>query len=223
MNQIIITCFLFSLLTSSANAQRISLEEKNFTPSLVRMQLQKVDGYPAIQVVKDSTVKAIDEPTFALLNNIAFHNGSIELKVLSRLLPTAGPNDRGFIGIAFRINETKTKFECIYIRPANGRSEEQVRRNHSTQYFSYPDYKFDRLRKESPEKYESYADIGLNEWITLKIVVKGSSARLFVNNREQPALIVNDLKHGADASGSIGLFVDMGTEGYFRDIKVIKE
>lgn len=223
MNRIIITCFLFSLITSSANAQRISLEEKNFTPSLVRMQLQKVDGYPAIQVVKDSTVKAIDEPTFALLNNIAFHNGSIELKVLSRLLPTAGPNDRGFIGIAFRINETKTKFECIYIRPANGRSEEQVRRNHSTQYFSYPDYKFDRLRKESPEKYESYADIGLNEWITLKIVVKGSSARLFVNNREQPALIVNDLKHGADASGSIGLFVDMGTEGYFRDIKVIKE
>jgi hypothetical protein len=223
MNRIIITFFLFSLVASSVNAQRVTLEEKKFTPSLVRMQLQKVDGHPAIRVVKDSTVKAIDEPTFALLNNIAFHNGSIELKVLSRLLPTAGPNDRGFIGIAFRINEANTKFECIYIRPANGRSEEQVRRNHSTQYFSYPDYKFDRLRKESPGKYESYADMGLNEWITLKIVVKGSSARLFVNNQQQPALIVNDLKHGADASGSIGLFVDVGTEGYFRDIKVIQE
>jgi hypothetical protein len=223
MNQIIITCFLFSFLASSANAQRIILEEKKFIPSLVYMQLQKVDGRHAIRVVKDSSVKAIDEPTFAILNNITFYNGSIELKVLSRLLPTAGPNDRGFIGIAFRINETKTKFECIYIRPANGRAEEQVRRNHSTQYFAYPDYKFDRLRKESPEKYESYADMGLNEWITLKIVVKGSSARLFVNNHQQPALIVNDLKHGADASGSIGLFVDVGTEGYFRDIKVTKE
>ena len=223
MNQIIITCFLFFLFASSANAQRIALEEKKFTPSLVNMQLQKVDGRHAIRVVKDSSIKAVDEPTFAVINNLDFSNGSIEMKVLSKLLPTAGPNDRGFIGIAFRINETKTKFECIYIRPANGRAEEQVRRNHSTQYFSYPDYKFDRLRKESPEKYESYADMGLNEWITLKIVVKGSSARLFVNNREQPALIVNDLKHGADASGSIGLFVDMGTEGYFRDIKVIKE
>mgnify|MGYP002783808809 CR=1 FL=1 len=223
MNQIIITCFLFFLFASSANAQRIILQEKNFTPSLVKMQFQKVNGFKSIQVVKDSNIKAVDEPTFAIINNLNFSNGSIEMKVLSKRLPTAGPNDRGFIGIAFRINETKTKFECIYIRPANGRAEEQVRRNHSTQYFSYPDYKFDRLRKESPEKYESYADMGLNEWITLKIVVKGSSARLFVNYNEHPALIVNDLKQGADASGSVGLFVDVGTEGYFRDIKVIKE
>ncbi|XVJ66511.1 MAG: DUF1080 domain-containing protein [Lacibacter sp.] len=223
MNRIIISFLFLFVLTSSAIAQKIRPDEKNFTASKVFMHIQPVHGYKTIQVVKDSSIKAVDEPTFAIINNLEFSNGSIEMKVLSKRLPTAGPNDRGFIGIAFRINETKTKFECIYIRPANGRAEEQVRRNHSTQYFSYPDYKFDRLRKESPEKYESYADIGLNEWITLKIVVKGNSARLFVNNREQPALIVNDLKHGADSSGSVGLFVDVGTEGYFRDIKVIKE
>ena len=223
MNQIIFTCFLLSFFTSSVTAQRIVLEEKNFKPSLVYIQIEKLHGHQAIRVVKDSTVKAVDEPTFVTINNIELKDGTIEMKVLSRLLPTASPNDRGFIGIAFRIHETNTKFECIYIRPANGRAEEQVRRNHSTQYFSYPDYKFDRLRKESPEKYESYADMGLDEWITLKIVVKGSSARLFINNQQQPSLMVNDLKHGSDTSGSIGLFVDVGTEGYFRDIKVIKD
>jgi len=62
-----------------------------------------------------------------------------------------------------------TKFECIYIRPTNGRSRDQVRKNHSIQYFSYPDYKFSRLRKEFPEKYESHADMGLNEWIKMKM------------------------------------------------------
>ena len=71
--------------------------------------------------------------------------------------------------------------------------------------------------------YESYADMGLNEWIKLKIIVKGNQAKLFLNNNKQPSLIVNDLKHGAEASGAIGFFVDVGTEGYFSDLNVIKQ
>ncbi|HLF35732.1 MAG TPA: hypothetical protein VI583_15925 [Cyclobacteriaceae bacterium] len=95
-----------------------------------------------------------------------------------------------------------------------------MRRNHSIQYFSFPDYKFPRLRKESPEKYESYADMGLNEWIKIKIVVYGTQAKLFLNDNKEPSLIVNDLKLGANHSGGIGLFVDIGTEGYFTNLKI---
>jgi hypothetical protein len=36
-------------------------------------------------------------------------------------------------------------------------------------------------------------------------------------------LIVNDLKHGADLSGAIGLWVEVGTEGYFADLKVYQK
>jgi hypothetical protein len=97
-----------------------------------------------------------------------------------------------------------------------------VRRNHSIQYFAYPDYKFQRLRKESPEKYESYADMTLNEWIKMKMVVKGSEAKLFLNDNKEPSLIVTDLKLGPDESGAIGLFVDIGTDGYFTDLKISK-
>src|SRR5678816_4251603 len=85
----------------------------------------------------------------------------------SNLLKTAPDFARGFIGIAFRINDSNTKYESFYIRPTNGRADDQVRRNHSVQYYSYPDYKFDRLRKESPERYESYADMALNQWLSL--------------------------------------------------------
>jgi len=145
------------------------------------------------------------------LKGIEFKNGTIEVRELSRLLSTAPPTARGFIGIAFRIKEDNSKFECIYIRPTNGRADDQVRRNHSIQYFSYPEYKFDRLRKESPEQFESYADMGLNEWIKMKIVVNGNKAQLFLNANQQPSLIVNDLKLGADLSGGIGLYVDNGT------------
>ena len=143
--------------------------------------------------------------------------------LLSRLLPTADANARGFIGLAFRINKDNSRFESIYIRPTNGRADDQLRRNHSTQYFSYPDYKFDRLRKEAEGKYESYADMGLNEWIKMKIVVKNAQAKLYLNDNPQPVLIVNDLKLGAANSGAIGLWVDTGTDAFFRDIKVVAE
>ena len=95
-----------------------------------------------------------------------------------------------------------------------------MRRNHAIQYYAYPDHKFDRLRKESPEKYESYADMEMNTWIRMRIEIKGEQAKLFLNNNKQPALIVNDLKHGAGLYGGIGLWVDVGTEGYFTDLKV---
>ena len=124
------------------------------------------------------------------------------------------------IGLAFRINDSNTKFESIYIRPTNGRADNQLRRNHSTQYFSYPDYSFDRLRKEAPGEYESYADMGLDEWITMKIVVKDAQAKLFLNNNKQPSLVVNDLKLGTGEAGAIGLWVDVGTEGFFTALKI---
>jgi len=141
---------------------------------------------------------------------------------LSRLLKNAPDFARGFIGVAFRINDSNTKYESFYIRPTNARAEDQVRRNHSVQYYSYPDYEFDRLRKESPERYESYADMELNKWIALRIEVKDAQAKLFIGNSQQAALVVNDLKLGAAVSGSIGLWVDIGTEGYFKDLKVGK-
>lgn len=187
------------------------------------MSVEQLMGKQVVRVIKDTNVKTFDQPTFVRIKGIEFKNGTIEIKVLSRLLPNAPAFARGFIGIAFRINANNTKFESLYIRPANGRADNQLQRNHSIQYFSYPYYDFDRLRKEVPGSYETYADMGLNEWIKMKIVVKGTHAKLFLNDNKQPSLIVNDLKHGADLAGAIGLWVDIGTEGFFSDIKIHKE
>jgi hypothetical protein len=181
---------------------------------------EKLAGKKVIKVIKDSAVTEFDEPTFVKIKGIDFKNGTIEVKVLSRLLKNAPEFARGFIGIAFRVNDSNTKYESIYIRPVNARVNDQVRRNHSVQYYAYPDHKFDRLRKESPEKYESYSDMEMNTWINMRIEVQGTQAKLFLNRNSQPSLVVNDLKHGADLSGGIGLWVDVGTEGYFTDMKI---
>lgn len=218
---IIITCFL--LHCPALNAQAVKFVKSNLQPVQVSMSIEKLKDKQVVRITKDTSVIAVDQPTFVRIKDIDFKNGTIEVKVLSRLLPNAPALARGFIGIAFRIAGDNTKFEGIYIRPTNGRADNQLQRNHSIQYFSYPDYDFERFRKEAPGVYEAYADMGLNEWIKLKIVVKGSNARLYLNGNSEPALIVNDLKHGADLSGAIGLWVDVGTEGFFSDVKIYKE
>lgn len=210
------SCFLF--------AQETVFEDYHLEPVLVNMSITNIDGRKAVRVSRDTATHGADRPTFVRLKNTDdFSNGTIEVMLLSRLLPTAEAYARGFIGLAFRINKDNSKFESIYIRPTNGRADDQLRRNHSTQYFSYPDYPFDRLRKEAEGKYESYADMGLNEWIKIKIVVKSAQAKLYLNDHQQPVLIVNDLKLGATGSGAVGLWVDGGTDAFFRDLKVVRE
>lgn len=70
------------------------------------------------------------------------------------------------------------RFENIYIRPAKGRADDQLRRNHSTQYVSFSDW--ERLRKESPGVYESYADMAAGEWTHLRLVAHQTTASLYV-------------------------------------------
>lgn len=202
--------------------EKISMELSGFMAVKSFIKNVDFDGETVLNVNKDPKVIEVDEPTYARLIDSDFHDGIIELKVLSRLLPDAPDYSRGFIGVAFRINEDDTKFEGIYIRPTNGRNENQNRRNNSTQYFSYPEYKFDLFRKISPGKYESYADMGLDEWIDFKIVVEGEHAKLFLNHSVQPVLVVNDMKHGPDARGALGLWVDIGADGYFKELKITK-
>lgn len=160
---------------------------------------------------------AANASSYATVKDLTFHNGAIEVNVAGKPAEGAGAGARGFIGIAFRMKGGK--YEYIYLRPTNGRADDQVRRNHSTQYSSHPDFDFARLRMESPEKYESYVDLETGAWTKYKIVVNGATARLYVHGADQPCLIVNDLKLG-DSEGGVALWVGPGTEGYFAGLSV---
>lgn len=222
---------LFSLFALVALGQDLTFKKQEFELNNVKASVVKLKGQKVLKMErdlealpfdKDNMVATVDEPTYAKLKGIDFENGIIEVKVLSSLLESAPDFARGFIGVAFHIDDSNTNFQSIYIRPTNGRAENQFRRNHTVQYFSYPDYKFDRLRKEFPETYETYADIGLDEWITLRIEINDRKATLYINDQKHPSFIVDEMK-GNTKSGSIGLWVDIGTEGYFKDLKIIKK
>lgn len=180
----------------------------------------RYQGRAAVRAVDRSGEQPLDP--LLLLPVDGFKDGVIEAEVAG--LPAAGAPEgaRGFIGIAFRIQQDPRRYEAFYIRPTNGRSDDQLRRNHSTQYIGMPEHTWDRLRKEQPGVYESYADMLPGDWIRLRIEVEGSRARLFVGGAGQPALIVNDLKLGGEAVGGVALWIGSGTEGYFSNVKVTK-
>jgi hypothetical protein len=153
------------------------------------------------------------------LKDIRFTDGEVEVELSGEPGPGAAAAARGFVGIAFRTQSRET-YECIYIRPTNGRAPDQVRRNHSIQYVSEPEWPWMRLRKEFPEKYESYADMQPGEFQRYRIVVEGASAKLYLNGAEQPNLIVNDLRLGVH-TGGIALWAGPGTVAHFANLKVV--
>jgi hypothetical protein len=185
------------------------------------VKLESVDylGKRAIKITEDGQVA--NGEAYAVVKDAVFHNGTIDVELAGR--PAAGANAaaRGFVGMAFRLQ--KGQFEYIYLRPTNGRADDQIRRNHSTQYSAHPDFSFAVARQQAPEKYESYVDLEPGAWTRYRITIEGTKARLYVNGTTQPCLIVNDLKLG-DSSGGVALWIGPGTEGYFMglDIKAAK-
>ena len=72
----------------------------------------KVDGKAALRITKDSVVVAFDEPTFSRIKGIEFENGTIDMRVLSRLLHDAPNFSRGFIGVTIS-SELQAKTEGL--------------------------------------------------------------------------------------------------------------
>lgn len=213
-------------------AQTLKYDGQEFELSAVKAEIVQLDGESVIKVERDLEIipfdvqkleSTVDEPTFVKLKDCDFENGVIEVKMLSRIQdPSPFNSAQGFIGVAFRINDDNSAFESIYLRPKVGRSDKQSARNHTVQYYAYPDFKFDRLRKEAPGMYETTAPIDINEWITMRIEVTGEKAYMYINNAKYSTFVVEKMK-GRTTRGSIGLWVDIGTIGYFKDLKVTKK
>ncbi len=194
--------------------------------SLNRLELHNVKGESvtyrgraAVRITDAATSDGDEVSRIAILRGTSFENGTIEVALTGDTAPDAAPNLRGFVGVAFRLAGSGSQYECTYLRPKNGRSEDQLQRNHSTQYISVPGFPWQMLRSEHPGEYESYVDLIPGEWTQVKIQVSGSKARFYVNGAAEPTLIVNDLKQ-KPLKGAIALWIGPGTIAHFADLKV---
>ena len=225
---ILIAVLALALSTGFTQNKTITIPLDNLNemdPRNVKMEQVTYKGRKALRASDAAAANVADGIQLVILNKTNFQDGVIEIELAGEPAANAGAGARGFVGVAFRAaaeaGKAATKYECFYLRPTNGRADDQVRRNHSAQYISYPEYPWQRLRKEFPEKYESYVDLLPGEWTKVKIEVRGDKARLYVHEAPQPVLVVNDLKQGA-SQGQIALWVGTGTVAHFANLRVSK-
>ncbi|MGP9790922.1 hypothetical protein [Roseinatronobacter sp. NSM] len=184
----------------------------------------KLDGRNTLRISLDEDsrlgkfgVDFVDKPSFLLLPYV-LEDGVIEIDLCARLLPDAPEYARGFIGIAYRVQSDLSAYESIYIRPANGicYSPAPPRNQRGIQYYSFPDWPFDTLREEDPGRYEAAADIALNRWHNLKIELRGRNFKAMIDG----ALTMEGEGKVSPAAGQIGLWVDIGTDGFFENLRI---
>jgi hypothetical protein len=206
-----------------------TFELHNVTGSVIEFQGKKVlkveRDLKALPFDANRLEATVDEKHYARLVDIDdFENGTIEVKMYSQIQnPSPYPPAAGFIGLYYRIKEDDSEFESIYLRPKVGRINNQMARNHAVQYFSYPDFKFQTLRDKFPAgSYEGSAPVMLNEWITMRLEINGETAEMFINDLKYSSFIVNKML-GKNKKGYVGLYVDIATTGYFKDLKVTKK
>lgn len=148
-------------------------------------------------------------------NEITFANGVIEFDVKGKNV-----EQQSFVGIAFHgLVDTKT-FDVIYLRPFNFKAEEPVKRSHSVQYASHPEYPWQMLREKFKGKYESAIALAPdpNNWVHVRIEVNYPTIKTFVNGNATPSLVVtklNDRKNGI-----LGLWVGSNSDGDFANLKI---
>jgi hypothetical protein len=198
-------------IASVSSAQTVDQLE----PHNVKMEQVEYKGKRAIKIVQEGL--APNGENYAIIKGTTFNNGEIEVELAGQ--PGGGNNagSPGFIGIAFRIRDGQ--FEYISLRPANGRADDQVRRNHSTQYSAHPKFTFSVTRALEPEKYESYVDLEPGVWMRYRITVECTKAR-FVHGATQRCLIVNDLKARRRLLGRPSALDRPGRDGYFSGLQI---
>jgi hypothetical protein len=228
------TVLIHLVLVSSTFAQtKLTLGKQVFELHNVTGSIIKFQGENVLKIERDLKAlpfdsnrleATVDEPHYAKLVGLDdFENGIIEVKMYSQIQdPSPFAGAAGFIGLFYRIAEKDSAFESIYLRPKVGRASNQMFRNHTVQYFSYPHAKFATLRNNYPAgSYEGSAPVALKEWIIMRIEVNGETAEMFINNMKYSSFIVDKML-GKVKKGGVGLYVDIATIGYFKDLKVTK-
>jgi len=147
----------------------------------------------------------------ALLQNVKFSEGTLEVDL------RGGGQQASFVGLAFGATDAKT-FEAVYFRPFRFADDDPAARAHAVQYVAWPEYTWEKLRKEKPGMFEAAIQPAPDPaaWFHVRIDVTKQKVRVWVGRSAQPCLSVDRLGH---REGEVGLWVD-SMPGAFRNLRI---
>jgi hypothetical protein len=148
----------------------------------------------------------------ALVQNVTFSEGTLEID-----LRGAGKQQASFLGLAFGVADATT-FDAVYFRPFRFADEDPDARSHAVQYVSWPEYTWEKLRKDKPGAFEAAIQPVPDPagWFHVRIDVTKQKVSVSVDGGTQPCLVVDRLGH---RKGAVGLWVD-SMPASFRNLRI---
>lgn len=183
---------------SEPASELIQFEGKRWrTTNAKQVNVETYRGKTALHVVGG-------ESSFIPIVADDFDNGTIDVDIASAT----------FSGIGFRANKPANVAELVYLRPFNSST---AKHENTVQYaiMGSPQFGWQALRRNSPGKYESGANVTVNRWFHLKVVVDNRRLTAFIDNEPQPVLTI-DRTLGDTANGAVGVW---GWDSYFANFE----
>jgi hypothetical protein len=118
---------------------------------------------------------------------------------------------RGFVGLQFRLSDDGSTAEWVYLRPHKSGAPDALQytpvlhTGANWQIYNGPGF-------------TGAVDIPRDAWFHLRLEVAGAQAKLYVKDMATPALVMSDLKSGAQ-KGQLALYVLTGAT-YFSNFEV---
>jgi hypothetical protein len=144
-----------------------------------------------------------------------FSEGTIEFDVRGKDVL-----QQSFVGLAFR-GVDDVNYDAVYFRPFNFKNADTARRARAVQYISQPKFPWEKLRADTPGKYEQPVSPvpDPNGWFHARIVLENHQVSVFVDGAATPCLVVAELSERRN--GMLGLWVGNGSAGDFANLKII--
>jgi hypothetical protein len=140
----------------------------------------------------------------AVLNDLEMRDGVVDVDV-------ATPASRGFFGIQFRVADDGANGEWVYLRQHKSGYPDAL------QYTPVLHTGLNWQIYNGPG-FTGAVEIPKDVWFHLRLEVVGAQARLYVQDMEKPALVMNDLKSGVQR-GQVALAVLTGAT-YFSNFAI---
>jgi len=140
----------------------------------------------------------------ALLKDFEMRDGVIDVDV-------ATSAKRGFFGIQFRLDGDGSNGEEVYLRPHKSGLPDAI------QYTPILNTGRNWQIYNGPE-FTGPVDIPKDVWFHLRLEIVGAQAKLYVQDMDKPALVMNDLKSGMQ-KGQVALFDLIGAT-YFSNLEI---
>ncbi len=152
----------------------------------------------------------------AIIKDLKFDEGIIEVELKGENNP-----QKSFVGIAFNI-QNDSIYEAVYFRPFNFQSNEKVRREHSVQYISKPEFEWRFLRTNYKGQFESEypRQPSPDEWFKVRVKIDGK--KVFVYDQETKVELLSIERLTKQISNRIGLWTGYNSKGEFRNLKIKK-